>query len=346
MTNDTFDKLLDVTSVVISNDLDKDKIHFIDISQTVLKDAFYSYEAVAKVVENEYLTEVDANIAKGLDMTDIMHKLLFQATRSLNPGVARKCNSYFYRRDGYDNCQDMLSKTGTEPIVTSMNCSDNLGKNAKGVVVDLNYYPWGYHCDCGTSSRKNPGCSTILTGWHTVKNGDGDSFQVYGKYIDRVICNDYHPEQIKKGPQQCNECIEDGTTFDTSNGQSYKSCCLYEEDKQGNQTANFRKNGNFVVPNKDDLSQQNTCSNRERTSCKKDSECLGGESGDYGCATSDRNDKYICCPNSSYDESGRGTGYWCDQLDKGDKCYYDYQCVSGTCNNRPSSKSTGGGTCA
>ena len=343
MTNNTFDGLLDVTSVVINNSLDNTKQYFVDISKTVLKDAFYSYEAVAKVVGNEYLTEVKDNIAKGIDMTEILHNLLSQATRSINPGVARKCNSYFYRRDGYDNCQDMLSKTGTEPIVTGMEC----GKIGN-IVIDLNYYPWGYHCDCGNKGRKDPGCGTVSTGWHTVQNGDDQPpFQVYGKYIDRVICNDYDPEQIKKGPQQCNECTADGTDLD--GGKDYKSCCLYEVDKGGKQIANFRKNGDFVVPSEDNIipdTDSKKCAQRERTSCSDDKQCLGGKRGNYGCATSDRNDKYICCPNSSYSESGRGTGYWCDQLDKGDKCYYDYQCVSGKCNNAPDKKSTGGGTCA
>jgi len=339
MTNSTFDGLLDVTSVVVNNYLDNNKQYFVDISQTVLKDAFYSYEDVAKVVGNEYLTEVKANIAKGIDMTDILHKLIIRASKVLGLGVARKCNSYFYKRDGYDNCQDMLNKTGSESIVTNIDC----GRNGSAV-IDLNYYPWGYHCDCGTNSRKNPGCRTVSTGWHTVKDKDGNPYQVYGEYIDHLICNDYKPEQIKKGPQKCiGDCIADGD--DLKSGQDYKSCCFYEEDDSG-AIPNFKvgkegKDGPYIrwlTPDADSnpfssstnagIVKNNKCLKRERTKCEHDSECIGSCSH----MGSDDDSTQICCPNADdYKYAGIFGSYWCNHLYKGEPCKHDGQCTSGSC---------------
>ena len=54
------DKLLDITSVVNDNNVDKTK--FIDITKTILKDAFYSYEEFSTVASNDYLAEIKSNL--------------------------------------------------------------------------------------------------------------------------------------------------------------------------------------------------------------------------------------------------------------------------------------------
>ena len=341
------DKLLDITSVVNDNNVDKTK--FIDITKTILKDAFYSYEEFSTVASNDYLAEIKSNL--NADMLDILHKLVLKAGKD-GPGVARKCNSYFYRRDGYDNCNDMLSKTGTEPIANNMYC----GQDNSNVVIDLNYYPWGYHCDCGTTGRKNPGCATVKLGWNTVKDGDGTR-QIYSTYIDQIVCNDYDTNQIKEGPQICiGDCVADGG--DLANDQDYKSCCLYEVDLDNKPVKNIKYRSRFVGLNEyigDDGTNADVkgadnkkCRNRARASCSDGTTCLFSSDSNVGiCNSMDKNNVSICCPNGSvggpYDPF---TGKWCNYLDQGERCYYDRQCNDKlVCKGAGNNKSAGGGVC-
>lgn len=345
--SNNIEQLVDVTNIVNNKEYNIDKTQFVDITDTILKDAFYSYEFNVKIPdisnENNYMKDIKDNVSKNGDMLDIIHKLVIQAAK--NGGVAKKCNSYFYKRDGFPNCNDQLSKTGTEPIAKEMDCG---GQKSK-IVVDLNYYPWGYHCDCGIYGRKNPGCGKVLNGWHTVKNGDDSHSQIYGKYIDHIICNDYDKEYIQKGPQKCIEgCIPDGSEL---GNKDYTSCCFYEEDENKNVIKNIQNSGdNFVEPNSQNSvynsNNKNICRKRARSSCSSDVECESAKGYNDGkCATMDKNNNYMCCPKSDYGLYDPFTGNWCSNLDNGEKCYYNRQCNSGYCFGAGSDKSAGGGIC-
>lgn len=313
--------LLDITDLVNSNN-NIDKSRFIDITDTILKDAFYSFPV--KIATEDYIPDISDNL--NLDMKAIMEGIVLLAGEKdgENKGLARKCNSYFYRwgsSDKYPDCQNPLSKTGTEPIARNIDC---VGKKSK-IVIDLNYKPWGYHCDCGIYGRKNPGCRKVQTGWYTTDDGN----QVYGQYIDKVVCNDYDKEYIEnEGPQTCIEdCKADGESIDT--GRDYTQCCLYETDDQGgipNVRVARKDKIYWQVPDNDTIIKDGKCAKRARTSCQHDSECIGT------CSHMDSSDddKQICCPNL-VDYLGKKIIYWCNGLEKGEKCDSDGQCISDNC---------------
>lgn len=344
------DYLLDITDLV--NSSVNEKSSFIDITNTIFKDAFYSY--TIKTATPDYLSDIIGNL-----QTDMMGTLkgiaqiaLFETGENLKSGLglARKCNSYYNKWDGVSkNCEDPLSTTGTEPLpISKPDCGDGTP------VININHYPWGYNCDCGVNSRKDPGCGKVLTGPHTVDNDDKTGrgqYQVTGEYIDRIVCNDVERAQQGLPPQPCiqkGKCIEDGT--DLASGQGVENCCFYEKDEKNNGIANFRTISGWIVPTTTlyDGGKKQKCGKRARSSCSSDDDCTHDKGLQYGCSYMDKgNSGQICCPKSSYEYSGlKSTGYWCDHLDTGDRCYYNAQCQSGTCNNSPSGENIGGGTCA
>jgi hypothetical protein len=320
------EQLVDVTNIVNNKQYDIDNTQFVDITDTILKDAFYSYEFNVKIPdiidEYKYMKDIKDNLSQNGDMLDIIHKLVIQTAK--NGGVAKKCNSYFYKRDRYPNCNDQLSKTGTEPIAKDMDCG---GQKSK-IVVDLNYYPWGYHCDCGIYGRKNPGCGKKQIGWYKVEDGN----RVYGEYIDKVICNDYDKKYIENGPQKCIEdCKADGESIDQ--GRDYKQCCFYEEDDKDNPIENIRYKGAWYSPSNEDDKHRivvgGKCTKRQRSSCLHDNECTGGSCSHMD---SDDDNKQICCPEGVY-YLGKELIYWCNHLNQGEKCQADGQCTNGKCVN-------------
>jgi hypothetical protein len=339
---DNNELLLDITDIVNANNLGN---KFVDISNTVLKDAFYSYEN--KAIKGGLIDDINNNLK--IDAKTILEKILYNAgvIKENKPGVARLCNSYFYRHgDGYPNCQDPLSKTGSEPIANNMYCG-TLGTTK--TVIDLNHYPYGYHCDCGIYGRKNPGCSKVLLGHHTPRDQDGNPIKdkngnnviLNGFYIDRVVCNDY--ERAQKNPPEPPQICEGGCTPDGSElpgGQetNYENCCFTEfaEDEQ-TILANYRKKGGFEKPTAENSlwvdNGKSKCGYRSYKLCTDDKQCIGGKVGDYGCAHLDSNDSSakVCCPNSTYDYSAADAYYYCNYLDSGERCKYDWQCMSSNC---------------
>lgn len=341
------DYLLDITDIVNSNVNEKDQ--FIDITNTIFKDAFYSY--TVKTATPDYLPDIFMNLKTDMKGTleGIAKIALFSNTDSKSGlGLARKCNSYYNRWDGVSkNCENPLSTTGTEPLpISKPDCGDG------NLVININHYPWGYNCDCGIDSRKDPGCGKVLNGPHLVWNDDKTNrgeYEVKGEYIDRIVCNDVERAQKGLPPQKCiKNCLKDGTKL--AEGQNVENCCFYEKDENQQPISNFRTISGWIVPTTTlaDGAKSEYCGKRARSSCEQDSDCTHDSGLQYGCSYMDiGNSGQICCPKSSYESSGlKFTGYWCDHLDTGDKCYYNDQCQSGTCNNSPDSKNTGGGTCA
>lgn len=350
ITNITNHYLLDITDIVTNDQ----KSSFIDISDTIFKDAFYSYPI--NIATPDYASDISQNLKTDMKGTleSIAKKALFSSSDTKSGlGLARKCNSYYTRWDNVDvECQNPLSVTGTEPIPgIPIDCGDG------NPVVNISNYPWGYNCDCGLNSRKDPGCK-VTNGSHMVKNDDGrGAYQVIGENVDRIVCNDI--ERAKQGlpPQVCvqkDKCVEDGK--DLADGQDVSDCCFYEKDEKGNPIANFRVKDSWKVGYTTTNSNPSvrkglyeTCPIRERGKCSTDRDCLKVEGGQYGCSYMDKgNTNQICCPSSSY-ELIAGHGYWCDYLNSGDKCFGDDQCKSGKCNNGKESgknQNDGGGTCA
>lgn len=346
--------LLDITDLVNSNNIDKSK--FIDIKDTIFKDAFYSY--TVKIATSDYLSDISENLKT--DMKGILEGIAKNAIFSTGDsksglGLARKCNSYYYKWDGVSkDCENPLSISGTEPIPSqTVDCGDGTP------VINISHYPWGYNCDCGFNSRKDPGCK-VTNGSHMVENQDETNrgkYKIIGEQVDRIICNDV--ERAKEGlpPQKCVQkgiCVEDGKEL--NDGQNVSNCCFYEKDEKGNPIANFKIKNSWRVGESKRLTHPSgntyeVCPKRERNSCSSDMECIGGviSGAQYGCSYMDKGDSgQVCCPSSSY-ELIAGNGYWCNYLDTGDKCFGDDQCNSGKCNNGKSSgkhENDGGGTCA
>lgn len=346
----TSDYLLDITDLVNSSVNDK-KSSFIDITDTIFKDAFYSYPI--KIATSDYLNDIIENLQTDMKGTleGIAKIALFVNSPNSKSGLglARKCNSYYNKWDGVSkNCEDPLSTTGTEPLpLQKVDCGDGTP------VINISHYPWGYNCDCGTKSRKEPGCGKVLNGPHMVENEDGTNtgkYQVKGQYIDRILCNDEERAQKGLPPQPCvSGCLDDGTKL--ASGQDVTNCCFYELDENKNPIANFRSKNGWLVPTTTlgDGGKNEYCGKRARSKCSKDQDCIHDSGAQYGCSFMDKgNSDQICCPSSSY-ELIAGHGYWCNYLDTGDKCYGNDQCNSGVCNNGKSSgknQNDGGGTCA
>lgn len=327
--SDDVENLIDISNIVKSNGLDESK--FYDISNTVLKDAFYSFPIKdSKDSGSPNITSDVINIYN--NDWDKMQDRLENLVRFAVPkgGVAQKCNSYYYRRDGYPNCDDLLSKTGTQAIVTTLDCGSYKDKDKKDIafdaVIDLDNIPYGYHCDCKLNGRKDPGCSTISDGWHTVTtfydSSETDTYKVNGKYIDRIKCND----KVGEAPQKCiGGCIADG-----GESENIEQCCIYESDSKDIGIKNSRYENDWELHKIQDpkgLAHPNAkkkCPNRERRSCNSGDDCS------HACAKVKDNGKKVCCPSGG---NYLVSDYWCDYLDKGEKCKWGNQCNSGKCSN-------------
>ncbi len=86
--------------------------------------------------------------------------------KTLPKGVAKACNSFYFRRQGIDikddsRCEDPLSKTGSDffPICdtgnscgTSVKCIIDLSRNGVKGETDPRFLGWGYHCQCQGSN--------------------------------------------------------------------------------------------------------------------------------------------------------------------------------------------------
>lgn len=320
------EKLIDISDIVSSNSLDGSK--FTDISNTVLKDAFYSFpikksnESGSPNITSDVIKTYNDDIKKMKTRLEDLVK--FSVPKG---GLAQKCNSYYYRRDDYPNCDNLLSKTGTQPIVTSLDCGsykDGKDKDGKDIYkpykspIYLNNYPYGYKCDCGDNGRK-------------------------GKDLD-ISGNK---------PEICLQCVKGGEKPDDKD---YKKCCVYQFDKDGKVKKEYKyvsgeagtsslSEPNFLCGNGRNDNTGDTCckfnvdesllydtqdSYDDKYKCNSNYDCLGF------CGYMDDGDesakRKICCPYGK-ESTGAFSG-WCGGLKKGMRCKHNGQCEgSMTCDD-------------
>jgi hypothetical protein len=312
--------LIDITDV-INKSTEIDKNNIIDLTNTILKDAFYSFPIKPSSQYSRFtsinsdLTSIVGNIndsdsdkkSKKDNMRKKLENIVINSSKnSSTPGIATLCNSYYYRRPGMQNCKNPLSKTGVEPIFT-FDITNNIalcGTSTSKPIINLENYPYGYNCDCGNRGRKQP---------PDIADKSGEK------------------------PNICFECIPPGE--DTS---SINKCCNIAFDQYGRKLANFRgydpdtgyvsfsagfnkdKDGNIIYK----------CPQNPGDYCTKDTDCAQYKSTNFVCGWKAgtgfyKNDSTVCC------ESGRAfekdAFMWCSQLGVGEKCKYNSQCANGKC---------------
>ena len=126
-----------------------------EISNTQLKDTFNSYPIVNYID----LSTDDKNVIRGLTPANFI-----SGTESYNQevdktgGVGVLCNSFFFKRDGYPNCDtisggEMLNKTGSvfKHICNGVDC----GPGGK-CMTDITNLSRGWNCSCPPDSKTDP----------------------------------------------------------------------------------------------------------------------------------------------------------------------------------------------
>jgi hypothetical protein len=299
------ERLLDITDIINNNNnqIDKNKIDaIVDITNSVLKEAFYSFPVVqGKLNENVVITDITSLLKD--DMRDRLSKIVEKAANGPDGngglGLAQLCNSYYYRRDGYPQCNDPLSKTGTQPIVKGpFDCG--IG-NAISHSIDIDNYPYGYHCVCGDGAMYE---------YSDVKDIKGEK------------------------PNKCFACTKPGEVPENKDD---RKCCVYytkrtksnPDTKVGLDPSGACYHFNIT----DDLARNRQDSYNPNYSCQNKFNCPGN----FGCGYMDENDNdknhKVCCPRGTT-WSGTGSEFysdWCSILDSGMRCKHDFQCKNGTC---------------
>jgi hypothetical protein len=283
--------------------IDKNKIDtIVDITNTVLKEAFYSFPVFqGKLNENVVITDITSLLKD--DMRDRLSKIVEKAANGPDGngglGLAQLCNSYYYRRDGYPQCNDPLNKTGTQPIVKGpFDCG--IGKTISHS-IDIDNYPYGYHCICGDGS---------IYEYSDVKDVKGEK------------------------PNKCFVCTKPGEAPENKDD---KKCCVYytKRTKSNPETkVGLNPNGTCYHFNiTDDLARNHQDSYDPNYSCQGRNDCPGNLGCGYMDDYDNDKDHKVCCP-TGMTWSGEGSQFysdWCDSLDSGMRCKHDFQCKNGTC---------------
>jgi hypothetical protein len=331
-TENSQSKLMDITDFVNSNPIDKSK--FIDITNSIFKDAFYSYKLSPisdySPLKGDLLSDInnllgDTTVQSNIcDSTSAVTPISLMLNRlnniaiaaSKRDGLAKLCNSYYYRRDGYPNCEDPLNKTGSEAIFNNDFDKIFCGTSSAKKNIDIYNYPYGYHCNCCGQGRK-------------VSDNSG---------YDLI-------DKIGEVPYLCDICTTNGND---SNDKTGKDCCIARFDINGNQVSNilgYKSAGHNLgqgwnLPGKDygwfkpdylcksgwTSFEDNLCCLQANDKCSSDAQCASGACGHMD------GDDLICCPYGSLiPATGYYTVDWCDRLRSGDKCKHDMQCLSGDC---------------
>ena len=155
------EQLINVSGMVNYSPNNIDKNNIFDMSGTIMKDAFYSFP-VGDVSDFSDKTVDLVKLIKSV-MADSGKDAMFArlnkiaTTAATSGGIAKLCNSYFYRRNGFPDCDYQLNKEGAESIfnndLSKINCGkDDKGNNNGTAVADITNSK-GYICLCNEKTK-------------------------------------------------------------------------------------------------------------------------------------------------------------------------------------------------
>ena len=126
-----------------------------------MKDAFYSFP----VGDASDFSDKTVDLVKLIKsvMADSGKDAMFArlnkiaTTAATSGGIAKLCNSYFYRRNGFPDCDYQLNKEGAESIfnqeLSKIDCGkDDKGNNNGTAVADITNSK-GYICVCNEKTK-------------------------------------------------------------------------------------------------------------------------------------------------------------------------------------------------
>ena len=205
-TGEGIEQLVDITDVID----DTTKNNIFDLSGTIMKDSFYSFPiakpsgdlATLKKIISDVMTETeirpsDQTKVSGKDAM-VVRLNNIAGTASVGGGIAKLCNSYFYRRDS-PNCDYQLNKEGAESIfnkdLSKIDCGHDSKNNPLGMAIPDITNNKGYMCICknGTLAHDGLCLSCVPHGGNPVDRNGSDCCS--GEtYIDnncfQACCND------------------------------------------------------------------------------------------------------------------------------------------------------------
>ena len=169
-----------------------------EMSSTVLKDAFYAFPIVPYGTLTSDQQQTIRGVISGPVITDsgklselFSKKLTTQADTPF--GVAKTCNSFYYKNEGKPNCNNMLSITGTdyEQFITG-NLQNDCGAGSVRCEFDLNSSN-GKNCICSTGQIHGGDgrCKNCLPGGTELDDDKHPELCCSGKIKDDGSCNAY-----------------------------------------------------------------------------------------------------------------------------------------------------------
>jgi hypothetical protein len=297
---------IDVTDIINNpvNTIDKTKI--IDLSGTILKDAFYSFP-IKPSSQYSNSQNLISDIKQLLDKEKVQTRLNNIAKNASIKGIPKLCNSFFYRREGVENCNNQLSKTGSEPIFTrDLDKARICGSKLSNAKINIYNYPYGYTCSCGEYGKKEKPLTLA--------------------------------EENGKPPEVCIDCTPSG---EVPPNKSAEECCIYQKDKDGKVINNVLYRGSqfhsasMIAPTS--LCDDNKCCFMpgEKSPDNNPKSCANWSSGWLNSSDAGTS---VCCPGGSTTYEAGSARYWCNHLGSGVDCKYDIQCMSGNCRGNSSGK--------
>lgn len=289
---------VDVTSNVNTLGMDKNKI--VNLDNTILKDAFYAFPISTNFSAgndkiNGILQGFNSDSNSYTNMVTLLTSIATKATTATSPGIARLCNSFFYKHDNTtQECLNQLSKTGSESFpnfggdLSLIDCGkDDKGSSIGTAQVDIFNLTRGYNCQCsyGKSYQDGDTCITCL------QEGEKDPL---------ILDKDGNNIGYTK-------CCSNNTKYIQDVGGNTITVC----DSMASCKGGSRTKGGFEVCS--DVG--NDCE------CKDGMRCANNRNGNQN--------GYACCPYGASSSFGFGT--WCINLNSGDLCQHNFQCKSDSC---------------
>lgn len=206
------EQLINVTGIVnyAPNNIDKNNIF--DMSGTIMKDAFYSFpvgdlsdfsdktvdliKLINSIIADTDIRPSDQSKVSGKDA--MLVKLNNIATSSsTRGGIAKLCNSYFYRRSGLPDCDYQLNKEGAASIFNNdlsiIDCGkDKDGKSLGSALADITNSK-GYMCLCSGNAKLSGGiCVPCIADGNAPFNNDDSTccsgVTHYAPFVKQAIC--------------------------------------------------------------------------------------------------------------------------------------------------------------